>query len=191
MLYNTLELQEGDAMSKEEEKQQQEQPEVEEETQEEGEELSEVEVLQQKVAELEDRCLRDYAEFENIKKRMEKEKAQAIAYAHEQFARDLLSVIDALDNASVSASAQEEVTPEMFAQLKEGIELTINQFAKIFEKHGIELVSMDEGFDPNFHEAVMKVDSPDHKEGEVVQVLQKGYKIKDRLLRSAMVSIAK
>ncbi len=160
-------------------------------SQEEGEEPSEVEILQNKIAELEDKYLREHAEFENIKKRMEKEKAQAIAYAHEQFARDLLSVIDALDNASMSVADKEEVTPEMFEQLKEGIDLTINQFAKVFEKHGIELVSMENGFDPNFHEAVMQVESPDHKEGEVVQVLQKGYKIKDRLLRSAMVSIAK
>ncbi len=158
---------------------------------EEVEELSEVEVLEKKLAECEDRYLREYAEFDNIKKRMEKEKSQAIGYAHEQFARDLLSVIDALDNASVSVEGQEEVTPEMFTQLKEGIELTISQFGKVFEKHGVELVTMENGFDPNYHEAVMKVDSPDHKEGEVVQVLQKGYKIKDRLLRSAMVSIAK
>ena len=191
MLYNTSELQEGDAMS--EKKEHEEQPEMTEEEQpeQEAEELSEVEVLEQKIAALEDQYLREHAEFENIKKRMEKEKAQAIAYAHEQFARDLLSVIDALDNASASASSQEEVTPEMFAQLKEGIELTINQFAKVFEKHGVELVNMENGFDPNFHDAVMKVDSPDHKEGEVVQVLQKGYKIKDRVIRPAMVSIAK
>jgi molecular chaperone GrpE len=193
MLYNTPELQEGDAMSEKEEEQK-EQPESTEEEQtqeEEVEALSEVEVLEKKIAELEDKYLREHAEFENIKKRMEKEKAQAIAYAHEGFARDLLSVIDALDNASASVADKEEVTPEMFEQLKEGIELTINQFGKVFEKHGVELVSMENGFDPNFHEAVMKVDSPDHKEGEVVQVLQKGYKIKDRLLRSAMVSIAK
>ncbi len=163
-------------------------PEVEET---ESEELSEVEILEQKLAACEDKYLREYAEFDNIKKRMEKEKMQAISYAHEQFARDLLSVIDALDNAAASTQTQEEVTPEMFAQLKEGIELTISQFSKVFEKHGVELVTMENGFDPNFHEAVMKVDSPDHKEGEVVQVLQKGYKIKDRLLRSAMVSIAK
>ena len=168
-------------------------PEINEEEQEteEVEELSEVEVLQNKLNECEDKYLREYAEFDNIKKRMEKEKFQAIGYAHEQFARDLLSVIDALDNASASINGQEEANPEMITQLKEGIELTISQFGKTFEKHGVELVTMENGFDPNFHEAVMKVDSPDHEEGQVVQVLQKGYKIKDRLLRSAMVSIAK
>ncbi len=184
-------------MSEKEEQQSapEQEPELHEENElEEGEtveELSEVEVLEKKLSECEDKYLREYAEFDNIKKRMEKEKFQAIGYAHEQFARDLLSVIDALDNASASVADRDEVTPEMFTQLKEGIELTISQFGKVFEKHGVELVTMENGFDPNFHEAVMKVDSPEHKEGEVVQVLQKGYKIKDRLLRSAMVSIAK
>ncbi len=167
-------------------------PEINEKEQtEEVEELSEVEVLQKQLDACHDKYLREYAEFDNIKKRMEKEKFQAIGYAHEQFARDLLSVIDALDNASASVADKEEVTPEMFTQLKEGIDLTISQFGKVFEKHGVELVTVENGFDPNFHEAVMKVDSPDHEEGQVVQVMQKGYKIKDRLLRSAMVSIAK
>ena len=150
-----------------------------------------MEVLKQQLSECEDKYLREYAEFDNIKKRMEKEKYQAIGYAHEQFARDLLLVIDSLDNASISVENQEEVTPELFSKLKEGIELTISQFSKVFEKHGVELIPIEGDFDPSFHEAVMKVDSDSHKEGEIVQVLQKGYKIKDRLLRSAMVSIAK
>ncbi len=152
----------------------------------------EVEELRAKVSELEDKYLREHADFENIKKRMEKEKAQAIAYAHEGFARDLLSVIDSLDSAISSIeSDEEEVTSEKFEKLKEGIELTIEQFAKVFSKHGVELIDMDGGFDPNFHEAVMQVDSDEHNEGEIVQVLQKGYKIRDRVLRPAMVSIAK
>jgi molecular chaperone GrpE len=161
-----------------------------EENLEEESELSEVESLKEQLAECEDKYLREYAEFDNIKKRMEKEKAQAIGYAHEQFARDLLSVIDSLDNASASVDGKEP-SDELFTQLKEGIDLTLSQFAKVFEKHGIELVTIDNGFDPNFHDAVMQVESDEHDEGEIVQVLQKGYKIKDRLLRSAMVSIAK
>ena len=151
-------------------------------------ELNPIEVLEEKVAELEDLRLRDLAEFENIKKRLEKEKMQSIAYSQESFARDLLMVIDSLDNANATMDNLQEVNVE---KIKEGIDLTVDQFKKIFEKHGIELVDVEDGFDPNFHEAVMKVDSPEHSEGEIVQVLQKGYKIKDRLLRSAMVSIAK
>ena len=151
-------------------------------------ELNPLEVLEEKVAELEDLRLRDLAEFENIKKRLEKEKMQSIAYSQESFARDLLVVIDSLDNANATMDNLQEVNVE---KIKEGIDLTVDQFKKIFEKHGIELIDVEDGFDPNFHEAVMKVDSPEHSEGEIVQVLQKGYKIKDRLLRSAMVSIAK
>ena len=189
----SLNFQKGEDMSEKEEQPNDIESDIDEsqeELEQEQPELSEVEVLKQQLSECEDKYLREYAEFDNIKKRMEKEKFQAIGYAHEQFARDLLTVIDSLDNASASVDGG-EATDEMFTQLKEGIDLTLSQFSKVFEKHGIELVSVDNGFDPNFHEAVMKVDSEKHDEGEVVQVLQKGYKIKDRLLRSAMVSIAK
>ncbi len=143
--------------------------------------------LEAKIAELEDLRLRDLAEFENIKKRLEKEKTQSIAYSQESFARDLLSVIDSLDSANAMMSDDNELDA---IKIKEGIDLTIDQFKKIFQKHGIELISIENEFDPNFHEAVMKVDS-DEKEGTIVQVFQKGYKIKDRILRPAMVSIAK
>ncbi len=154
-----------------------------------SEEVDEVALLKEQVASLEDKYLREHAEFENIKKRMEREKAQAIAYAHEQFARDLLSVIDSLDSAA--SLDEQEVTEESYKKLKEGIDLTLNQFAKAFQKHGVELVGMDSGFDPDFHQAVMHVDSQEHNSGDVVQVLQKGYKIKDRVLRPAMVSVCK
>ena len=149
----------------------------------------EKEELLAKIAQLEEQKLRDYAEFENLKKRYEKEKAQSIAYAQESFARDMLSVIDSLDSAS-SLEVDEENLKESLEKMKEGIELTGEQFKKIFSKHGIELVTIDEGFDPNFHEAIMKVDSDDVDSGEIVQVFQKGYKYKDRVLRPAMVSIA-
>ena len=151
----------------------------------------EIQTLKDKIAELEDKLLRDMAEFENIKKRTQKEKEQAIAYAHEKFARDLLSVVDALESGKSSIDTEKEATEEMLKQLIEGIDLTISQFKKVFEKHDISLVDIESGFDPHFHEAVMKVDSDKHESGEIVQVLQKGYKIKDRVLRPAMVSISK
>lgn len=160
---------------------------LEETEQELEEELNPLEKLEEKVVELEDLRLRDLAEFENIKKRLEKEKTQSIAYSQEGFARDLLAVIDSLDSARAMMDDKSEISAE---KINEGIDLTIDQFKKIFQKHGIELVSIDSGFDPNFHEAVMKVDS-DETEGTIVQVFQKGYKIKDRILRPAMVSIAK
>jgi len=151
---------------------------------------SECEELEERVKELEDLRLRDLADYENLKKRLEKEKTQSVAYAHESFARDLLSVIDALDSA-VSLEVDEDNLSEGLEKIKEGINLTIEQFKKVFEKNGIELVSMEDGFDPNFHEAIMQVDSEEHEKGAIVQVFQKGYKIRDRVLRPAMVSICK
>jgi molecular chaperone GrpE len=148
------------------------------------------EELEQKVSELEELRLRDLADYENLKKRLEKEKSQAVAYAHESFARDLLSVIDSLDSAT-TLEIDEENLGESLEKIKEGINLTIEQFKKVFEKNGIELVDVENEFDPNFHEAIMQVDSDDHDKGEIVQVFQKGYKIRDRVLRPAMVSICK
>ena len=153
--------------------------------------LNEVDLLKSQIAELEDKYLRANADFDNIKRRLEKEKMQAISYAHEVFARDLLPVIDSLEMAILSGSNQEINSVELLDKVKEGLGLTIEQFRKAFEKHGIELVDMNGEFDPNFHEAVMQLESEGKNSGEILQVFQKGYKIKDRILRPAMVSIVK
>lgn len=159
---------------------------------EEVEEISEVDELKAQLNALEDKYLRNNADFENIKKRMEKEKMMAISYAHEQFARDMLPIIDALEMASNTPETDEGVsTEELLKKVKEGVNLTIEQFRKTFEKHGIELVDIDGVFDPNFHEAVMQLESDEKPAGDILQVFQKGYKIKDRVLRPAMVSIVK
>jgi len=89
-------------------------------------------------------------------------------------------------------SAQADLgADELLEKLKEGIELTIKNFNSAFEKHDISVVETDGEFDPNFHDAVMQVDSAEHEDGQIVQELQKGYKYKERLLRPAMVSICK
>ena len=155
------------------------------------EEVDEVETLKAKVAELEDQYLRANAEFENMRKRLEKEKMSAVAYANEKFASDMLAIIDALDAASLLKENEDIKPEELFEKVKEGIDLTVEQFKKSFEKHGIEVVNVDGEFDPNFHNAVMQVESDEKKSGEILQVFQKGYKIKDRVLRPAMVSIVK
>jgi len=144
---------------------------------------------EQKAKEAEDKFLRTHADFENIKKRLEKEKYQAIDYASEKFAKDLLSPIDTLEMALMSANA-DLPAEELLEKLKEGIGLTINSFIKAFEKHDIEVIETDE-FDPNYHNAVMQVDSDEHEKGQIVQKLQKGYSYKSRTLRPAMVSVAK
>ncbi|PIF04674.1 MAG: nucleotide exchange factor GrpE [Arcobacter sp.] len=143
---------------------------------------------QARAKEAEDKFLRTHADFENIKKRLEKEKYNAIDYASEKFAKDLLAPIDALQMAILSANA-DIPAEDLVEKLKEGIELTVKAFNKAFEKHNITEVEYDE-FNPEYHNAVMKVDSDDVESGEIVTVMQKGYTFKDRLLREAMVSVA-
>jgi len=145
---------------------------------------------EEKLKAAEERYLRVHADFENIKKRLEKEKYQAIEYASERFAKDLLTPIDTLEYAILSANSDTDPV-ELVQKIKEGLELTIKNFKSVFEKHGIELVETDNEFDPNFHDAVMQVQSEAHDDGQIVQTLQKGYKYKERLLRPAMVSICK
>ncbi|MGB1227036.1 MAG: nucleotide exchange factor GrpE [Poseidonibacter sp.] len=148
--------------------------------------------LEEKLKEAEDKYLRVHADFENIKKRLEKEKYNAIDYASEKFAKDLLAPIDSLEMALAAEEAAKDMpADELLAKLKEGVELTIKNFYTAFEKHDISTVETDGDFDPNFHDAVMQIDSPDHEDGQIVQRLQKGYKLKERLLRPAMVSICK
>ena len=148
--------------------------------------------LEEQLKESEDKYLRVHADFENIKKRLEREKYAAIDYASEKFAKDLLAPIDTLEMALAAEEAAKDLpAEELLGKLKEGVELTIKNFYTAFEKHDISTVETDGDFDPNFHDAVMQVDSPDHEDGQIVQQLQKGYKLKERLLRPAMVSICK
>lgn len=145
--------------------------------------------LEVQLKESEDKYLRVHADFENIKKRLEREKYQAIDYASEKFAKDLLAPIDSLEMALASANVDLDAA-ELLGKLKEGIELTIKNFNSTFEKHNISKIETDGEFDPNVHNAVMQVDSADHESGQIVAELQKGYMLKDRLLRPSMVSIA-
>ena len=160
------------------------------------EETPKEETLEDKIAKLEaqlkeseDKYLRVHADFENIKKRLEREKYQAIDYASEKFAKDLLAPIDSLEMALQSANVSLDAA-ELLGKLKEGIELTIKNFNSTFEKHNISKIETDGEFDPNVHNAVMQVDSENHESGQIVAELQKGYMLKDRLLRPSMVSIA-
>ena len=147
-----------------------------------------VEEANKKATEANDKYLRTHADFENIKKRLEREKYSAIDYASEKFAKDLLAPIDALQMAILSTNA-DIPAEDLVEKLKEGIELTVKAFNKAFEKHDITEVEYDE-FNPDFHNAVQKVDSDEVESGNIVMVMQKGYLFKDRLLREAMVSVA-
>lgn len=152
-------------------------------------EADELSLLKEKLELCEDRYLRANADFENIKKRLEKEKIQIVDYANEVFARDMLSIADSLDMAYKSVEGING--DEVVTKIKEGISLTLEQLKRVFEKHGIKAVESVGDFDPNVHNAMMKVDSSEHESGQIVECFQKGYTIKDRVLRPAMVSVAK
>lgn len=145
--------------------------------------------LEEDLKQSEEKFLRVHADFENIKKRLEREKYQAIDYASEKFAKDLLTPLDTLEMALASANVDLSAE-ELLPKLKEGIELTIKSFITTFEKHNITKVDTTGEFDPNMHNAVMQVDSQNHESGQIVSELQKGYMLKDRLLRPSMVSVA-
>jgi molecular chaperone GrpE len=150
---------------------------------------NEFDLLQAELAELKDKYARVHADFDNIKKRLEREKYTAVEYANEKFAKDMIPVMDSLQMAMASAQSDAEPT-ELLEKLKEGLELTLKQFTTSLEKHGVTMVSHDEPFDPNIHNAVQSVDSEDVESGQIVQTFQTGYKYKNRPLREAMVVVA-
>jgi molecular chaperone GrpE len=165
--------------------------EVEEQT--ESEETVEVDPLEAALAEAadyKDKYLRAHADFENSKKRLEKDKMNAVSYANESFAKDILAVMDSFENALTSMEDSEE-SSEVLEKMKEGINLTHEQLKKVLEKNHIKAVVCEGEFDPEVHQAIMQVESDAHETGDIVQVMQKGYTIKDRVLRPAMVSTCK
>jgi molecular chaperone GrpE len=152
-----------------------------------------IEVLREENAALKDKVLRAMADTENLRKRAEREKAEATLYAATNFARDLLSVSDSLSKAleMMDADARSKAD-DATRNLVEGIELTRRELLNSFQKHGIvELDPKDEKFDPNFHQAMFEVPGSGKPNGTVVQVVQTGYKIGERVLRPALVGVAK
>ena len=161
----------------------------------ETEETVEVDPLEAALAEAadyKDKYLRAHADFENSKRRLEKDKMNAVSYANESFAKDILAVMDSFENALASIeSAEADNSSEVLANMKEGVNLTFEQLKKILEKNSIKEVICEGEFNPEVHQAIMQVESDNHEVGDVVQVMQKGYTIKDRILRPAMVSTCK
>ncbi|WP_457744355.1 nucleotide exchange factor GrpE [Sulfurimonas sp.] len=151
---------------------------------------NEFDLLNNELTELKDKYARVHADFDNIKKRLEREKYTAVEYANEKFAKDMIPVVDSLEMALQSADS--DTNPdELIEKLKEGIELTLKQFTTALEKHGVTMVSHEEPFDPNIHNAVQSVDHDEIESGQIVQTFQRGYKYKERPLREAMVVVAK
>lgn len=150
---------------------------------------NEFDLLQEELTTLKDKYARVHADFENVKKRLEREKYTALEYANEKFAKDMIPVMDSLQMAFASSNA-DLPAQELLAKLKEGIELTLKQFTTSLEKHGVTMVSHDAPFDPNIHNAVTSMDSDSVASGQIVQTFQTGYKYKERPLREAMVVVA-
>ena len=141
--------------------------------------------LESELAKVKEDLIRATADFENIKKRLEREKADALKFANEGFARDLLPVIDALEIAA-NIDGSDDI-----AAMKDGINLTIEQFKKCFEKYGIKEISTDGEFNPEVHNAINYIESADLPSGSIAQVYQKGYMYNDRVLRPSMVVMVK
>jgi len=146
-------------------------------------------------ADYKDKYLRAHADFENAKRRLEKDKMNAVSYANESFAKDILAVMDSFESALASMESteggSEDENSEVLTNMKEGVNLTFEQLKKILEKNSIKEVDCSGEFDPELHQAIMQVESDKHEVGDVVQVMQKGYTIKERILRPAMVSTCK
>lgn len=142
-------------------------------------------------ASLRDRYLRALADAENARRRSEQQVADGRAYAVTQFARELLPVADNLQRAIKTAEAQAELGAGDPA-LAEGIKATERMLAAAFERFGVRRIAAEgAAFDPALHEAVMELDNPEATPGTVLQVLEDGYTIHDRLLRAARVVVAK
>ncbi len=154
------------------------------------EDIDPIATLTEEVAALKDQVLRARAETENVRRRADRDRADASAYAVTGFARDMLSVSDNMRRAL--DSMPEDVADEMKAFV-EGVEMTERELLKTMEKYGIEKVEPEVGekFDHKFHQAMFEVPTADHAPGSVMQVVAAGYVIKDRLLRPAMVGVAK
>ena len=150
-----------------------------------------IEALEAELAEQKDKLLRAYAETENVRRRLEREREDVIKFAVAKFAGELLPVADNLRRA-VEAVPAESRGGDLMGKLLEGVEATERTLLQAFDKAGITQIEvLDKPFDPNFQEVMFEVENPDKVAGTVVQVFETGYKISERLLRPARVGIAK
>lgn len=151
---------------------------------------AEVEALRAERDELKDRYLRKAADFENARRRHQKEKDDMTRYAAERVLRDIVGVLDDLERAAVAARTAGD-TPESASSLREGVEMVIRKFSQTLERHGVSgFASEGHAFDPNLHEALQRVDDTSVPHNTVVREFQKGYRLHERLLRPAMVIVA-
>ena len=148
--------------------------------------------LETEVAELRDQLLRALAEAENQRRRSQREREEAVRYAAAPMLRDLLAVADNLQRALESVPGEVADENGALKILLEGVQLTARELQTVFERHGIvKLDPMGERLNPHHHEAMFEVPDPEQPSGTIVQVVQPGYLLHDRLLRPARVGVAK
>ena len=151
------------------------------------EELSEIEVLQKKYEDNYDALLRATAEIENIKKRTQKEIENAYKYSTESILQEIIPIYDSLSLSC--ALSDEKITKE---QLDQGNKLLLSMFQKIFEKYNIkEINPAGETFDPEFHQAVSTLEDAKQKNDAIIEVVQKGYLLNNRVIKPALVIVVK
>ncbi len=149
--------------------------------------------LEREAADLKDRLLRALAEMENLRKRTERQVADARDYGIAAFARDILAVADNMARALAALDAElREKADAGVKALLDGVELTERELLKVLEKHGVKKFEpQGEKFDPNLHQAMLELPDPSRPAGSVAQVIQPGYMIGERVLRPALVAVAK
>ena len=152
---------------------------------------SEQNKLEGEIETLKEEKIRLLAEMENLRKRFEREKVETIKFGSINLARDILSLADNLERA-LSALPEKEDHSQNIKNLVEGLKMVLKEFKNILERHGVKKIeAIDKKFDHNFHQAMMEVERDDIDEGIVVQEIQSGYIMHDRLLRAAMVGVSK
>jgi len=139
---------------------------------------------QSEEAAVDDRLLRLAADFENYKKRAARERAEYVALANERLLSELLPILDDLERALAAAEEHEE------AQLEEGVRLVHRSLASLLERNGVQAIPTDGKFDPHVHEALLAQPAEDREQGDVLDVVQKGYRLGDRVVRPARVIVA-
>ena len=141
-------------------------------------------VVEEQQEVVDDRLLRLAADFENYKKRAAREREEYVALANERLLKELLPVLDDLERALNAAEEHEE------AQLEEGVRLVHRSLASLLARNGVEEIATDGKFDPHVHEALLAQPAEDREQGDVLDVIQKGYKLGDRVVRPARVIVA-
>ena len=147
--------------------------------------------LEKEIETLKEEKIRLLAEMENLRKRFEREKVETIKFGSINLARDILSPGDNLERA-LDALPEDENHPESIKNLIDGLKMVLKEYKSILEKHGVKKIeTLNQKFDHNFHQAMMEVENNEVEEGTVVQEVQSGYTMHDRLLRAAMVGVSK